>query len=76
MLDQSFNIYILLYVLLTLTKNAKLDQLIKEVRGGQYFSSMLGVIEIARDDGARGAWRRIEWRVFAGCCVAGSHRWL
>eukprot|EP00667_Euglena_gracilis_P000043 EG_transcript_43 len=51
MLDQSFNIYILLYVLLTLTKNAKLDQLIKEVRGGQYFSSMLGVIEIARDDG-------------------------
>jgi len=51
MLDKSFNIYILLYVLLTWTKNAVLERLIKEVPGEPYFLSMLGVIEIARDDG-------------------------
>eukprot|EP00667_Euglena_gracilis_P000076 EG_transcript_76 len=51
MLDKSFNIYILLYILMTWTKNAELDRLLKEVEGGRYFQAMLGVIEIARDDG-------------------------
>ena len=51
MLDRSFNIYILLYILHTLTKNAELQRLIeRDVKGGPFFQNMLGIIEIARDD--------------------------
>ena len=48
--ELAFNIYIFLYMLMTLSGDEQIQERLGMISGAKYFESMLGVIEIARGD--------------------------